>query len=53
MSTCHNNPKTLSRIKINKYALSDYALLTYCSFDLAKDKRASYRGKDCKGFFIL
>ena len=47
MSTCHNNPKNSSKIKINNYTSSGYSLLTHCSFDVAKNMLDYYRGKDC------
>ena len=45
--TCHNNPKNLSRAKINKHTSSGYSLFTQCSFDATKNKLDYYRVKDC------
>ena len=45
--TCHNNPKKSSTTKENKHTASGYSLLTYCSFDVSKNKYDYYRGKDC------
>ena len=36
ISTCHNNPKMLSKTKINEDTASGYSLFTYCSFDNKK-----------------
>ena len=47
MSTCHNNPKYSSTIKINKHAPSCYSLFTYRSFYLTKNKLDCYRGRNC------
>ena len=47
MSTCHNNPETSSRTKINKHIPSGYSLFKNCSFDPTKNKLEGYRGKKC------
>ena len=47
ISTCHNNPKKSSTIKINEHIPSGYPLLTHCSFDLTKSKLDYYTDKDC------
>ena len=36
LSTCHNNPKKSSAIKINKHTASGYSLITNFSFDTKK-----------------
>ena len=46
MSTCHNNPEKSSTITINVHTLTGHLLFTNCSFDLTKNKRDYYRGKD-------
>ena len=51
MSTCHNNPKKLSTIKINKHTASGYSLFTRCSFDATKNKLDYCRGHDCMETF--
>ena len=53
MSTCHNNPKKSSTIKINKYTPSGYSLFAHCSFDTTKNKLDYYRGKNCMKNFCL
>ena len=53
MSTCHNNRKKSSTIKINKYTPSNYSLFTYCLFDTTENKLDSYRGKNCMKNFCL
>ena len=47
MSTCNNNPKKSSTIKINKQTPSGYSLFTPCSLDATKSKPDCYRGHDC------
>ena len=47
MSTCHDNPKDSSKIKINKHTPFGYSLFTQCSFDVTENKLDCYRGKDC------
>ena len=47
MSTCHNNPKKLSTIKINKHTSSCYLLFTNCSFNTTKSKLDYYKDKNC------
>ena len=47
MSTCHNNPETSSRTKINKHIPSGYSLFKNCSFDPTKNKLECYRDKKC------
>ena len=47
ISTCHNDPNKLSKIKINKHTPSGYSLLTYCSFDNTKNMLSHYRVQDC------
>ena len=51
MSTCHNDPKKSSTIKINEHTPSGYSLLTHCLFDIGKNKLDCYRGKECKERF--
>ena len=46
MSTCHNNPKKSSTVKIIKHTLSGYSLFTHCSFDITKNSLDYYRGQD-------
>ena len=53
MNTCHNNAEKLSTTKINKHTLSNYSLLTHCSFDTTKNKLDYYRGKNCMKNFCL
>ena len=53
MSTCQNNPKKLSKTKINKHAPSGYSLFTHCSFDTLKNKLDYYRSKNCMKNFCL
>ena len=36
MSTCHNNPRDSSTIKINNHTASGYSLFTHCSLILQK-----------------
>ena len=40
-------PEKLSTTKINKYTAPGYLFFTQCSFDVIKNKRNYYRGKDC------
>ena len=47
MSTCHHNPGKLLTIQVNQHTSSGYSLLTYCTFDLTKNKLDFNRGKDC------
>ena len=47
MSTCHNNPKKLSKTRINKHTPSGYSLFTHCLFDATRNKFDCYRSKDC------
>ena len=47
MSTCHNNPKKISKTKINNDNASGYSLFTHCSFDATKNKFDHFRGQDC------
>ena len=53
INTCHNYPKKLSTIKINKHTASGYSLSTNCSFDAIKNKLHCYRGKDCMKNFSI
>ena len=53
INTCHNNPGKSSATKINKHIPSGYSLLTYCSFDTAKNKFEYYRGKNCMSTKII
>ena len=46
-STCHNNPKESSTIKIDEHTPSAYSLFTHCSFDDTKNRHDYYRGQDC------
>ena len=48
MSTCLNNLKESSTIKVNKHAASGYALFTNYSFDTTKNK--DYMKNFCIGF---
>ena len=52
MSTCYNNPKNSSTVKINKNTPSDYSLFTYYSFDATNNKLDYYRGKNCMKNFL-
>ena len=47
MSTCHNNLKKSSTIKINKHTASGYSLFMHCSFDATTNELDCYRGHDC------
>ena len=47
MSTCRNNPRKSSTIKINEHTPSGYSLFTHFLFDLKKIKLDCCRGKDC------
>ena len=47
MSTCHNNPKKLSKTRINKHTPSGYSLFTHCLFDATRNTFDCYRSKDC------
>ena len=47
MSTCRNNPKTLSTTKIDKHTPSGYSLFTCSSFDIKENKLDCDRGEDC------
>ena len=52
ITTCYNDPKKSSTIKMNKHIASSYSLFTHCSFDATKNKLDYYRGKICmKNFF--
>ena len=53
MNRCHSNPKKSSATKIIKHTASGYSLLTYCSFDMIKNKLDYYRGKNCIKNFCL
>ena len=53
INTCHENPKKLSKTKINKHAASGYSLFTNFSFDTTKNKFNYYRGKDYMENFCL
>ena len=46
-STCHNNPKKSSTVKINKHTPSGYLFFTHCSTDTTKNRHDYYRDKDC------
>ena len=46
MSTCRNNPRKSSAIKINEHTPSGYSLFTHFLFDLTKIKLDCCRGKD-------
>ena len=46
MSTCHHNPGKLLTIQVNQHTSSGYSLLTYCTFDLTKNKLDFNRSKD-------
>ena len=47
ISTCHNNPKKSSTVKINKHTASGYSLFRNCLFDATENMLDCYRGKDC------
>ena len=51
ISTCGNDPKKSSTIKISKHTPSGFSLFTYCSFDKTKNKLDYYRDKDCMEVF--
>ena len=51
MSTCCNDSKKSSTIKINKHTSSGFSLFTNCSFDTTKNKLDYYRGEDCLKVF--
>ena len=53
ISTCHNNPKTPSKIKINKHTPSGYSLFTHFSFDTTKNKLDYYKCKNCMKNFCM
>ena len=49
MHSCQKNPKKSYTEKKIQHTPSGYSFFTNCSFDVAKNKLDSYRGKDCMG----
>ena len=47
VQSCQNNPKNLYTEKKVKHKPSGYAWCSMCSFDITKNRRCFYRGKDC------
>ena len=47
MHSCENDLEKSYTEKKTKHKSSGYSLFTNCSFDAAKNKHDSYRGKDC------
>ena len=50
MSSCHNDPKKSSTIKVNKHIPSGYSLFTCSSFDTTENKLDYYRSDCVKKF---